>query len=444
MPLVKIQAAVLREFELSKPYAASKPLSVEDIELDEPGYGEALVRIESAGVCHSDLSTIEGILFKTLPLALGHEAAGVVERVGPDVSRVAPGDHVVFSFVPNCGRCTPCGSGRPALCEPGNRANATGALLRDGRRLHANGADVLHHLGVSGFATHAVAAEESLVRIDPDVPLGIAALFGCAALTGLGAVFEAARVAPGTTVAIFGGGGVGLMAALGTNIVGATAIVVDPVPHKRDVAQSLGARATVDPSAGEVSKQIRALNGGRGVEYAIEASGTVSAFQDAIACTAPGGTVVAIGLPRGAASRSLSCDVGQRRSHRARFVHGILGAAARYSPLRRALAPRQASHRAPRERYHRFGRSQRGDGRARFGQRIAHGRQTAGRDERSFLVAHRLLDRQHDVLVDVVEGNVRIDDAGKLAGTVARDERQQHEHEAPRARIELFIEERDR
>jgi alcohol dehydrogenase len=306
MPLVKIQAAVLREFELSKPYAASKPLSVEDIELDEPGYGEALVRIESAGVCHSDLSTIEGILFKTLPLALGHEAAGVVERVGPDVSRVAPGDHVVFSFVPNCGRCTPCGSGRPALCEPGNRANATGALLRDGRRLHANGADVLHHLGVSGFATHAVAAEESLVRIDPDVPLGIAALFGCAALTGLGAVFEAARVAPGTTVAIFGGGGVGLMAALGTNIVGATAIVVDPVPHKRDVAQSLGARATVDPSAGEVSKQIRALNGGRGVEYAIEASGTVSAFQDAIACTAPGGTVVAIGLPRGAARAQVS------------------------------------------------------------------------------------------------------------------------------------------
>jgi alcohol dehydrogenase len=304
--LVKIRAAVLREFEAAKPYAASKPLSVEELELDEPSYGEALVRIESAGVCHSDLSTIEGILFKTLPLALGHEAAGVVERVGPGTTRVAPGDHVVFTFVPNCGRCTPCGSGRPALCEPGNRANATGALLRDGHRLHAEGVDVLHHLGVSGLATYAVAAEESLVRIDAGVPLGIAALFGCAALTGLGAVFEAARVAPGTTVAIFGGGGVGLMAALASNIVGATAIVVDPVLHKREVAESLGARATVDPAAGDVAKQIRAHNGGRGVEYAIEASGTVSGFQDAIACTAPGATVVAIGLPRGSARAEVS------------------------------------------------------------------------------------------------------------------------------------------
>jgi alcohol dehydrogenase len=319
---MKTVGAVLREFERERPYAQSRPLTLEEIELDEPSLGEVLVRIESAGVCHSDLSTIEGVLRKPLPMVLGHEAAGVVERVGPGVSRVAAGDHVVFSFVPNCGRCVQCSSGRPALCEPGNRANATGMLLRDGRRLHYGDEVFSHHLGVSGFASYAVSAEESVVRIPDDVPLEIAAVFGCAALTGLGAVFEAARVAPGTTVAVFGGGGVGLTAILGAGVVGASAIVVDPVAHKRDVALSLGARAAVDPTTGDASAQIKELTGGRGAEYAIEASGVVRAFEDAIDCTAPGGTVVAVGLPRGTARAQVSPAmlVGGDRTVRGSFM----------------------------------------------------------------------------------------------------------------------------
>jgi len=224
--------------------------------------------------------------------------------------------------VPNCGRCVQCSSGRPALCEPGNRANATGMLLRDGRRLHYGDEVFSHHLGVSGFASYAVSAEESVVRIPDDVPLEIAAVFGCAALTGLGAVFEAARVAPGTTVAVFGGGGVGLMAILGAGVVGASAIVVDPVAHKRDVALSLGARAAVDPTTGDASAQIKELTGGRGAEYAIEASGVVRAFEDAIDCTAPGGTVVAVGLPRGTARAQVSPAmlVGGDRTVRGSFM----------------------------------------------------------------------------------------------------------------------------
>ncbi|GAC1596372.1 MAG: zinc-dependent alcohol dehydrogenase family protein [Candidatus Velthaea sp.] len=303
---MKTRAAVLREFERAKPYAASLPLSIENLDLDEPSYGEVLVRIESAGVCHSDLSTVEGILRKPLPLALGHEAAGVVQQVGPGVTRIAAGDHVVFNFVPNCGRCRPCSSGRPALSEPGNRANASGMLLRDARRLHAGDEPVSHHLGVSGFAQYAVAAEESVVRIPDDVPLEIAAIFGCAALTGLGAVFEAGRVAPGTTVAIFGAGGVGLMAALATEVVGASAIIVDPVPRKREAAKTLGVRATIDPAAHDAPEQIKALTRGRGADYVIEASGNLRAFEDAIAASALGATIVAVGLPPGTARAEIS------------------------------------------------------------------------------------------------------------------------------------------
>ena len=303
---MKTRAAVLREFERDKPYATSRPLQIEHLDLDEPSYGEVLVRIESAGVCHSDLSTIEGVLRKPLPLALGHEAAGVVEQVGPGVTRFTGGDHVVFTFVPNCGRCAPCSSGRPALCEPGNRANANGTLLRDARRLHAGDEWVSHHLGVSGFAQYAVAAVESLVRIDDDVPLEIAAIFGCAALTGLGAVFEAAHVAPGTTVAIFGAGGVGLMAALATEVLGASAIVVDPVRGKREMANALGVRATVDPGDLDAPAKIKQLTGGRGADYVIEASGNVHAFEDAIAASAPGATIVAVGLPPGSARAQVS------------------------------------------------------------------------------------------------------------------------------------------
>ena len=303
---MKTSAAVLRAFSSDKPYAASQPLTIEQLELDEPAHSEVLVRITSAGVCHSDLSTLEGILLKPVPIVLGHEAAGVVEQVGPGVTRVAPGDHVVFTFVPTCGHCRACTSGRPGLCEPGTSANAKGTLLRNARRFHAGDEPYSHHLGVSGFSEYTVAAEESVVRIPEDVPLNVAALFGCAALTGLGAVFEAARVAPATSVAIFGAGGVWLMALLGVMVVGASVIVIDPVPQKRGMAMALGARAAIDPTAGDAIKQIKELTNGRGAEYAIEASGTVRAFEDAVACSAPGGVIVAVGLPRASARAEVS------------------------------------------------------------------------------------------------------------------------------------------
>jgi alcohol dehydrogenase len=192
------------------------------------------------------------------------------------------------------------------LCEPGTSANAKGTLLRNARRFHAGDEPYSHHLGVSGFSEYTVAAEESVVRIPEDVPLNVAALFGCAALTGLGAVFEAARVAPATSVAIFGAGGVGLMALLGVMVVGASAIVIDPVPQKRGMAMALGARAAIDPTTGDAIKQIKELTNGRGADYAIEASGTVRAFEDAVACSAPGGVVVAVGLPRASARAEIS------------------------------------------------------------------------------------------------------------------------------------------
>ena len=295
---MKTRAVILSDFERPRPYAQSRPLTIEEIELDEPSYGEALVRIESAGVCHSDLSTIDGILTKPLPIVLGHEAAGVVERIGPGVMTVKPGDKVVFSFVPTCGRCVACTSGRPALCEPGNRANQAADLLRGERRFRRNGERIGHHLGVSGFAQYTVAAEESLVRVADDVPSEIAAIFGCAALTGLGAVIHAARVVPGTSVAIFGAGGVGLMALLGAQLVAATPIVVvDPVQKKRQKALELGANFAVDPAAGDPVKQIRELTDGKGVDFAFEVSGTTRAFEQAFNAVSSGGTMVAVGIP---------------------------------------------------------------------------------------------------------------------------------------------------
>ncbi len=297
---MKTRVAILSDFQRPRPYAKSRPLSIEEIELEEPSYGEALVRIESAGVCHSDLSTIDGILTKPLPIVLGHEAAGIVEKIGPGVTTVQPGDKVVFSFVPTCGKCTPCSIGRPALCEPGNKANAAADLLRGTRRYKRNGEMIGHHLGVSGFAEYTVAAEESLVKIPNDVPGEIAAVFGCAALTGLGAVIHTAHVVPGSSVAIFGGGGVGLMTLLGALLVTAhPVIVVDPVEKKRKKALEMGADAVVDPAEGDVAKQIQKITGSDGAQFVFEVSGTTKGFEQAVQSTSRGGMMVAIGIPRG-------------------------------------------------------------------------------------------------------------------------------------------------
>ena len=293
----EVKAAVLGKTGVPPPYAVSRPLELLDLDLAPPGRGEILVRIKAAGLCHSDLSVIDGSRPRSTPMALGHEAAGIVEGLGEGVDDLSAGDHVVLVFVPSCGRCGPCAAGRPALCEPGARANGAGTLLSGERRLSFRAEPVYHHLGVSAFATHAVVARESCVKIDPGLPLDIAALFGCAVLTGVGAVVNTAKVAPGASVAVVGLGGVGLSAVLGARLAGARQIVaVDLADDKLAFARALGATHVVNAGGKDALQTIRSLSGG-GVEVAFDMAGAVPALELAYAATARGGTTVTAGLP---------------------------------------------------------------------------------------------------------------------------------------------------
>jgi Zn-dependent alcohol dehydrogenase len=293
---MKTIASVLRAVTDRRPYSESRPLSVEEVELGAPRAGELLVRIEAAGMCHSDLSVVDGSRVRPLPMALGHEAAGLVEEVGPGVRDVKRGDHVVLMFVPGCGLCAECSSGRPALCIPAAAANGAGALLHGPSVLRGrDGATIHHHVGVSAFARHAVVARESAVVVSPDVPFATAALFGCAVLTGVGAVLNSAAVRPGQSVAVFGLGGVGLASVLGAVVANAYPIVaVDPVASKRALALELGATAVFTPE--EAEKGIRDITHG-GAEVGFEAAGVPAVIEAAFRATRRGGTTVAIGLP---------------------------------------------------------------------------------------------------------------------------------------------------
>ena len=294
---MKTRAAVLQRMGLERPYAQSRPLVIAELDLQPPGAGEVLVRVAAAGLCHSDLSVIDGNRPRPVPMALGHEAAGVVEEVGAGITRFAPGDHVVLVFVPSCGLCRFCARGRPALCEPGAAANGAGTLLGGARRLSHGGAPVHHHLGVSAFAERVVVSEHSLVRIPREVELSRAALFGCAVLTGVGAVVNTARVAPGSSVAVVGLGGVGLCALLGARLAGARQIVaVDLADDKLAFARELGATDTVNAGLEDAVGVIRELSGG-GLDYAFEMAGSVPALELAYRITARGGTTVTSGLP---------------------------------------------------------------------------------------------------------------------------------------------------
>jgi alcohol dehydrogenase len=294
---MKIKAAVLNAMGMQPPYAESKPLSVESVELDAPGHGEVLVKIAAAGLCHSDLSVINGDRPRPMPMVLGHEAAGVVEELGPGVEDLKKGDHVVLIFVPSCGHCLPCAEGRPALCEPGAAANTAGTLLSGARRLHRNGSPLQHHLGCSAFAEYATVSRNSLIKIDPELPLDEAALFGCAVLTGVGAVLNTARVTPGSTVAVVGLGGVGLSSVLGAVLAGARQVVaVDLFADKLELAKKLGATDVFNASNPDCVEQVRAATNG-GVEFAFELAGSVKAMELAYKITRRGGTTVTAGLP---------------------------------------------------------------------------------------------------------------------------------------------------
>ena len=294
---MKIRAAVLETIGAPQPFDENRPLTIEELELDPPGDHEVLVQIRAAGLCHSDLSVIDGNRPRPVPMALGHEAAGVVKAVGAGVTDLSPGDHVVTVFVPSCGHCSPCAEGRPALCEPAAVANNAGTLVGGGHRLHrADGTPVNHHLGVSAFADHAVVSRHSLVRIDPDLPFHHAALFGCAVLTGVGAAINSADIKAGQTVAVIGLGGVGLNSVLGALVAGAGQVIaIDLDEDKLVMAKSLGASAGINAADEDCVSQVKALTNG-GVDCAIEMAGSEKALELAYQLTRRGGTTVTGGL----------------------------------------------------------------------------------------------------------------------------------------------------
>lgn len=287
---MQITGAVLEEAGRPRPYALSRPIQIVEMELDEPGPGEVLVRIEAAGLCHSDLSVVDGNRPRPMPMLLGHEAAGRVLRVGGGVDDLAAGQRVVMSFLPRCGTCPSCGTAGRLPCTLGSAANASGELLTGGRRLHRAGQPVNHHLGVSAFADHAVIDRRSLVAVDDDVPPQVAAVLGCAVLTGGGAVINAGRPQDGDTVLVVGLGGVGMAALLTALSLGRGKVIgVDAVAGKRDQARELGASEVYGPA--------EALAAGVRASVVIEAAGNARAFETAVALTDVGGTTVTVGLP---------------------------------------------------------------------------------------------------------------------------------------------------
>ncbi|AZL09275.1 alcohol dehydrogenase catalytic domain-containing protein [Brevibacterium aurantiacum] len=288
---MKIRGAVLREMGAARPYARTEPMSIEELELDGPGPGEVLIRLSAAGVCHSDLSVVDGNRPRPLPMLLGHEGAGIVEELGEGVTDLEIGEQVVTVFLPRCGECANCRTDGKLPCTPGSATNGAGTLPFDGHkvRLHDDsGAEVLHHLGASVFASHAVLNRASVVPVASDVPASIAAVLGCAVLTGGGAVLNAGSPGPEDEIMIVGLGGVG-MAALITalSIETAGVIGVDANPDKLVRAKELGAVEVYTP------EQL----GERRAPIVIECAGHARAFETAFSATAVGGKTVTVGLP---------------------------------------------------------------------------------------------------------------------------------------------------
>src|SRR5437879_4060870 len=278
-------------------YEVKQPLRVEDVDLDGPHDGEVLVRIGAAGVCHSDYHFMNGDLTVGLPCVLGHEGAGVVEEVGRGVTAVAPGDHVVLLFRPNCGHCEFCSQGRPALCWMAAQIRNTGRLLDGTSRLSRAGAEIKHFLGVSCFAERTVVPEQGVVPIPKDVPLEVAALVGCAVMTGVGAVMNTARVPPGAGVLVIGAGGVGLNCVMGAALVGAQPIIVaDTVDSKLETAMDFGATHVVNARTHDLVEGVRELTNGEGVDFSFEAIGSPRAMTQAFDSVRRGGTATVVGI----------------------------------------------------------------------------------------------------------------------------------------------------
>lgn len=319
---MRMKAAVLHAQGLPRPYAETRPLRIEEVELAPPGPGEVLIEIAAAGLCHSDLSTIENQRPRPLPIIIGHEGAGIVRECGPGVSGLVPGDHVVALFVTSCGECRDCARGKPNICGASFDARAKGTLMSGARRLaRLDGATVNHNSGLSLFAEYAVVMRDSLVRIDRDIPLEDAAIFGCAVMTGAGAVFNTARLRPGAEVAIVGLGGVGMSALLGAVAAGAARIVaVDRSAEKLALARQWGATDTFEADADCVAAVREATRGG--LDTVIETAGVIPALELAMAITARGGETITAGLPNVNARLSVApaAMVSEERSLRTSYM----------------------------------------------------------------------------------------------------------------------------
>lgn len=315
---MKITGAVLERTGDPTPYATSRPLSVVELELDPPGPREVLVRMEAAGVCHSDLSVVDGNRVRPVPMLLGHEGAGIVEETGSEVRGLTPGQRVVMTFLPRCENCAGCATGGIRPCVAGSASNEQGTLLDGGIRLHRGSESVLHHLGVSAFATHTVVDERSVVPVGDDIPASVAALLGCAVLTGGGAVLNAGKPAPGQRVAVVGLGGVGMAALITALALDDVEVVgVDGVGHKLRQAEKLGAVAAYTPA--------EALDAGLRADIVIEAAGNARAFETAVEMTDAGGSTITVGLPAPSA-RSLISPLALVAGGR-RIIGSYLGSA---------------------------------------------------------------------------------------------------------------------
>ncbi|MDA1001706.1 MAG: Zn-dependent alcohol dehydrogenase, partial [bacterium] len=284
-----MRAAILRE--------VGKPLSVEEIEVDPPREGEVLVKMAAAGVCHSDYHAMNGELPAPMPIILGHEGSGVVEEVGPGVTSLKKGDHVVSVWRYSCGHCEYCITARPALCGDGWKMRSEGVLSDGTRRFRQGKSEISHHLGVSTFSEYSVMSEKSALKIREDMPLDKAAVVSCAVITGVGAVLNGANIRPGESIAIFGAGGIGLNAVQGALLAGAEPIIaVDLMQNKLEMAKKFGATHLINASDEDPIKRIREITGGKGVHCAIEAIGIPEVTAQAFESLRSGGTAVMIGI----------------------------------------------------------------------------------------------------------------------------------------------------
>lgn len=293
---IKMRAAVLHEQGRPHPFVESQPIVIEEVELEPPGDNEVLIEIRAAGLCHSDLSMIRGVRPRALPIVVGHECAGVVVECGSNVDDLKVGQPAVISFVTTCGTCHQCSRGRSNLCDSHWQARSSGGLVSGEQRLKLNGEFINHHSGVSAFAEYAVVSRHAVVPVSEQLDMADAALFGCAVMTGTGAVMNTACLRPGDSAAVIGLGGVGLSALLGAVAAGAGRLIaIDTHADKLELARELGATDVFDATDSDCEKKVRdATNGG--VEFAFEMAGAVKAMELAYAITARGGAVVSAGL----------------------------------------------------------------------------------------------------------------------------------------------------